>query len=1067
MAGNNPILASDLAKNDGAFKELREELIKLREENKAYVEQIVADAAKLEKASKKVAKAGEDQYSVAALQAKQTEDLRRKYNQYTVSLDDTAVKIAALRNAQADQNRLLKLEAKLAAATAGSYDQLSAQYSINKIRLNAMSNEERASTKAGQELVKTSRDIYEEMKRLQAETGKTSLNVGNYTKTVGSARLEQKKLNAELKQAEKEYKNLMETVGTTGAELAAQREKVEGLKTSIDDLGEITGKTSDELNSGLISNLENVGGAAGSAVSGVKGLGQSFKALLANPVVLILTLIVGGLIALGKAFGRSERGAELMTKATAVFNAVLSNLTQLAVAVYDALESAFSDPQQSLKDIGKLLKENLVNRLTALPLLAVAAGNALKAIYNRDLPALKKSGEDALTAVTQLVTGLDGEQQSNLADAIKETVSEIDKEVNAFVKLEQAKRSVRRANRELTKSIEGLITQEELSKSVADDVTKSFAERKKAADEARVALEERSKKEVQLARNNLSLINTELDLRRANGEQVESLLDQQLSAYQELSSAQREYTLAVRDNERTRAELKQDELEKDLDILIDGFDNQKTINERRIADDRHTFEERRKLLDETIRLSDDSFKKQVETIQQFTGIQVDANDLINTSDAVVLNQKIRSLGLSEIIEGRLLEIIRDRRTANQDLEDAANDLFDAEKKAAEASLKAKIDARDKERQAALKTYDEQADLKEAEFNLTKRTEAEKTRFRLQAEADRLAAVIKINEELEGDLSDTVIETYKKRIAGINNQINSLDNPESDKGLLSKLGINLSASQKAAVKTSTDFIKAQLLEIFAVQKQLADQAVQNADRRVSSAEAALQAEITAAQNGSAARVETARAALAQEQKLQQEALEQQKKAEKEQRLIQTAQQTVNLITAVSKIFAELPIFAAIPAVALMIGTFAAAKIKASRAAKETFGEGGWEEFNYGGSHSSGNDIYLGQTKSGKARYVERNEGMQIFSAKAMKRDAHKIRTVADMLNKGTFDETYIDRQLLSREGIDDYGGVTEYHVDMEPTNTILTQISHNTNSREGRNHLGQRVVTRGNETITYV
>ena len=109
------------------------------------------------------------------------------------SQSENAKQIAALKAQQSQQNNINKLTVAMNKAANGSYDQLSAQYSLNKIRLNAMSKEEREATEAGRALVEESRNIYEEMKRIQAETGKTTLNVGNYEAATMTLREEIKK----------------------------------------------------------------------------------------------------------------------------------------------------------------------------------------------------------------------------------------------------------------------------------------------------------------------------------------------------------------------------------------------------------------------------------------------------------------------------------------------------------------------------------------------------------------------------------------------------------------------------------------------------------------------------------------------------------------------------------------------------------------------------------------------------------------------------------------------------------------------------------------------------------
>jgi hypothetical protein len=562
-----------------------------------------------------------------------------------------------------------------------------------------MSKAEREATAEGRKLVKESAALYDEMKRLQEETGKHTLNVGNYK-----------------------------------------------------------------------SALESLPGPISGTINELKGMGQQFKALSRSPIGLILGAVVGVVAALGKAFTRSEKGAQLMAKATGFVNGVMSQLVDVSVRVVEGLQNAFNNPKEAIANLGKSIGTNLLNRLKAIPLIAQAGGKALKALFARDLDALKEAGTEAFTAVNQALTGLDAEQQKEFADAVRETVDEVKAETEAFIDLEAQRRAVAKANRELTKSAEDLATIEETNKAIADDITKSFAEREAAAERARKATEDRAKKEIQLARNNLSIINAEINLRRSNGEAVEQLLDQQLGAYQTLRQSEREYTLAVMENERTRAELKQDRLERDLDILIDGFDNQKTINEKIINDESQTIAKREKLLNETRALAEDSFKKQIETIQEFTDIQVDANELITESDAVALNQKIRSLGLSEIIEGRLLEIVRDRKTANSDLAESETALANARKKQLEDTI-TRAQAFNAKRLANETEYFEQRQaLDESEFNLLEATESEKTLFRLNAERERLQKILELNEKHGGDLSKLQIETVKNQIEAINKEI---------------------------------------------------------------------------------------------------------------------------------------------------------------------------------------------------------------------------------------------------------------------------------------------------------
>ncbi len=525
--------------------------------------------------------------------------------------------------------------------------------------------------------VAEARKLKDQIREVSIAFGDTSPNIGNYSASILDAFSKQQKLAKQLDQVKERFNQLPKSIKNSTAAQKEYSQEVEKLEQEINKLGEITGKSAKDLENGFIEKLEDSEGALGDATKGVRGLGKSFKALLANPVVAVFAALAAAVTAVFTAFTKTERGANLMAKATGFLNGIMSVFVGFVDDAVTALIKFSEDPLQGIQNLGKAIIENVQNRITAAIDLFGIAGKALQKLFTGDFAGLTEVAGEAQVALQQFATGLDAEQQQEFAKAIQNTVEKVKEETNAFVALEAARRNVRKQNRGLTKDLEELTTVQELQQAIADDTTKSFAEREAAAEKARQALEGAAQKEIQLAQNQLSLLNTEIALRAKNGEDVEDLKDQQIDALSAVMQAERNLTLAIADNERTRAALKQDRLERDLDILIDGFDNQKNINERIIEDDKRTITERTALFDETVKLSEDSFNKQIETIQQFTGVAIDSNSLLQESDAVALNERIRALGLSETIEGRLLEVIRDRRTAVQDLEEIQQALNEA------------------------------------------------------------------------------------------------------------------------------------------------------------------------------------------------------------------------------------------------------------------------------------------------------------------------------------------------------------------------------------------------------
>lgn len=175
-----PIKASDLYKDDGAILKAIEQLVKLTKSHQDSLGKIQSQTKGLLTETSKLNVSNKDQAEQLKRNAGQLDQLAQAQLRYKKSISDSGVEMARMRELQNRQNQLNKLEIQLANSKAGSYNALSAQYSINKIRLNAMSEQQRKATVTGQALEKETRKIYEEMNRLQVATGKHQLQVGNY-----------------------------------------------------------------------------------------------------------------------------------------------------------------------------------------------------------------------------------------------------------------------------------------------------------------------------------------------------------------------------------------------------------------------------------------------------------------------------------------------------------------------------------------------------------------------------------------------------------------------------------------------------------------------------------------------------------------------------------------------------------------------------------------------------------------------------------------------------------------------------------------------------------------------
>lgn len=256
---NNPIKYSDLISPDNSITDLIKQLDELSDTYTNALKNIKAEAIQLAEILKKVSGATEDGRKTTKKAADDAERLARAQRDLAFAESENAKKLAELKLAQQEANQINKLIVKINQSAEGSYNRLSAQYSLNKIYLNNMTKAERENTEEGRKLVAQTKGIYEEMKRLQEATGKFQLNVGNYTEASDAIIAYGDKLKETLGLNSAFGESLL-ALGRGGAESKA-------VFTAIGDGAKALGKTL----LGLLSNPVFL------AIAGIASAGAAFK----------------------------------------------------------------------------------------------------------------------------------------------------------------------------------------------------------------------------------------------------------------------------------------------------------------------------------------------------------------------------------------------------------------------------------------------------------------------------------------------------------------------------------------------------------------------------------------------------------------------------------------------------------------------------------------------------------------------------------------------------------------------------------------------------------------------
>ena len=190
MDNPNPIYYRDLITPDDSITNLIDQLDELVSKYDGMKSKIQGAAAEVAKGLQGVSGATEEQRKAIQLATEQSDKLVAEYRDVTTASWKATQAFAEATAAKKESAQIDKLITQINTSAEGSYNRLSAQYRLNKIRLNEMSLAERQGTEAGKALEAETNAIYQEMKRLQEATGKHQLNVGNYADAAKGLKME-------------------------------------------------------------------------------------------------------------------------------------------------------------------------------------------------------------------------------------------------------------------------------------------------------------------------------------------------------------------------------------------------------------------------------------------------------------------------------------------------------------------------------------------------------------------------------------------------------------------------------------------------------------------------------------------------------------------------------------------------------------------------------------------------------------------------------------------------------------------------------------------------------------
>ena len=1002
-------------------QQLLNDILNLKNQIKALDDQMkphIQTLSEVEKAEQRLAYLQSDEGKrLLELKAKIAE-LTSARKQQKATVDPLAQAQEKLAYAQSEENQQLKLystqireanqiaqlQATIANSAEGSYNRLSAQYALNKIRLNQMSAAEREAADSGKKLETETNAIYQQMIKLQEATGNYRLSVGHYQKTweglgisisqvvrelpavavslntfflgisnnipmvvdeINRLRKKNELLRAEGKETVSVTKSIVKSLFSWNTALVvlltvfsmygkeiitwidktlAGRDAAKSFEDALEDLNDELGKGST--------------GSYGQQIAVLRRLSENWKDLGDNIKAQTQWIKDNE-----KEFSKLGITIDSINDAN---NAFVDN-TESVVAAYKARAKA----EAALNVVSQQYQKLLVAENKAELEKVREYGffdktiNYFKALWGGI------SGPDSDLS---LETRLKKQRQRNV-ESLQKDADALEKEVESYFNVwkfyeDQADALFKEIGlKESHKKDKGGRTPRD-----ADDRLNNLAlAAEKAYQKSRTEIERDENKKRRAEA--FASFNQEIADLNDKYARIQKILKGQDEKYKELTESQKETAIKALEDIENAIENKQKGLTLSLDLLNIDVEIQKAEQ-----------------LLELLELEGEVSKKG------------SYEELSNSLKRLDVERQIALLKNAQLPE------------AKRQPTSAINTSFDKQKAIAVGSF-------------SMSSFDEQQALDEAIFNEVKRSETEITRFKLEQEKARWQEQIRLAEAGGLDWSQAQIDAAKATVKGIDRELSELDDFIKNIGkkglggtLLEKLGFD--DDQIDALKDAVNIVIEQLQSIMDAEVELAEQAVEAAEARVEAAQKAYDAEVEARNNGYANNVATAKKELEQEKKNQQEKQKMLQAAQKRQEAMNTVTQASSLVTASANLwssFSSIPIVGpalALAAIATMWTSFAVAKIKAKQVTasqSDEYGEGGLE-FLEGGSHASGDDIDLGVKNKKKRRMrAEGGEALAIISKKRTRKYKKILPDVINSLNKGTFEDKYLNA-FASSDGL---------------------------------------------------
>lgn len=352
----------------------------------------------------------------------------------------------------------------------------------------------------------------------------------------------------------------------------------------------------------LANNVEKTGKAAQTAEKNAKKASGAFSSIgNALKSLGIIGIIVKGFEFLQDVFSRNQKLVDAFAIGTEFLTRVFTDLTNFVInnfgKVVDFFKDVFENPQKYIEKFGKLLKENLLERIRSLVEAFGFLGEIIKNVFTGEFgkagEAAKKFGKEVLDVLTGVDDVFDKTKEvvTNAANAIGDYAK---KTLDASIATVKLRNEAKLAESEAELAAARYKRQAEEQRQIRDDETKSLTERIAANEKLGEILEKQLAAEEEAAQKAVDAADVE---RKKNKENI----DLQIAYNKALAQleAKREEITGVRSEQLVNGIALQKEL-NELAITAAAAENKLALDQRKynadlIKDEREKLNVKREI----------------------------------------------------------------------------------------------------------------------------------------------------------------------------------------------------------------------------------------------------------------------------------------------------------------------------------------------------------------------------------------------------------------------------------------------------------------------------------------